>query len=168
MRSIVYLCVALVCLYISACVPEIGSYYSPSGAIGVPVSEYCHGSIGAKNSMKIEIDGTELILSADEIGNSKIHIDLQMLGNSGSYAKFDPDKISIYDEDKSETLGKKDIKRTNSKVQPHYSAYSFDINAAPVKFLVIFPPITSRERSYDRIIVHFTKKHGAWLGALNC
>lgn len=158
----------LICVLVAGCIPMAGNYYSPSGTYGVPVSEYCHGDIGAKNSMKMEFGGIVLILSADQIDNTKIYINLQIIGDANSVGGFDPDKISVYDEDNKVALKKENIKQAYSKVQANYSAYSFDIKAAPNNFLVTFPPITYDGKQYDDVTVRFTKKHGIWLGAINC
>jgi hypothetical protein len=164
-------CNAAVLIFISAitgCVPMGGSYYSPSGAYGVPVSEYCHGGIGAKNTMDMKFGGMELVLSADQIDSAKMFVGLQIFGNAKSIGGFDPNNISVYDEDNHVALEKENIKQAYSKVQANYSAYSFDINAAPKNFLITFPPITDDGKQYDDVTVRFTKKHGVWLGAINC
>lgn len=169
MRKIASASAILICVLVVGCIPMVGSYYSPSGASGVPVSEYCHGDIGAKNSMKMEFGRTILILSADQIDNTKIYINLQIIGDANSVGGFDPDKISVYDEDnKKVVLKKESIKQTYSKVQANYSAYSFNINAAPKNFLITFPTITYDGKQYDDVTVRFTKKHGVWLGTINC
>lgn len=168
MRSIARAAAILICVPVAGCIPMAGSYYSPSGAYGIPVSEYCHGGIGAKNTMDMKLGGIELVLSADQIDATKVFVGLQIFNNTEPPGNFHPDNISVYDEDNHVALEKENIKQAYSKVQANYSAYSFDINAAPTNFLVTFPPITYDGQQYDDVTVRFTKKHGVWLGAINC
>lgn len=158
----------LICVTLAGCIPMAGNYYSPSGAYGVPVSEYCHGSIGAKNTMDMKFGGIELVLSADQIDTTRVFVGLQIFNNAASPGNFHADNISVYDEDNKVALKKENIKQAYSKVQANYSAYTFDITAAPTNFLVIFPPITYDGKRYDDVTVRFTKKRGVWLGAINC
>lgn len=168
MYDILRSAVIFVCLSITGCVPMAGSYYSPSGNYGIPVSEYCHGGIGAKNSMDMKFAGMEMVLSADRVGSTKTFIGLQIFGNANSTERFEPDNISVYDEDNHTVLPKENIKRVYSKVQANYSAYSFNINAAPKNFVITFPPVPYDGKQYGNLTVRFTRKHGMWVDAINC
>lgn len=168
MRELVRAAVILIFVLVAGCIPMTGSYYSPSGAYGVPVSEYCHGGIGAKNTMDMKLGRIELVLSANQIDTTKVFVGLQIFNNTKSHGNFNPDNISVYDEDNHVALEKENIKQIYSKVQANYSAYSFDIKAAPTDFLVTFPPITNDGKQYNDVTVRFTKKHGVWVYAINC
>lgn len=168
MRRIVFGLFMLGSIFIVGCVPVVGSYYSPSGVRGVPKSEYCHGDIGAKNTMDIKFDDVELLLSANEISNSHTHLNLQIYGNPKSIRWSALSTINILNEDEHVVLHQENVSKACSAAETNYCAYSFDINSAPKDFSVTLPASLFKEQQAKDIAVKFVKKRGFWLVSLNC
>lgn len=162
---LIFACTAVV----SACaMPVSGDFYSPSASYGTAVSEYCRNSVGPKNSMKMEFGSLVLILSADPVGKSSVHLNLQILGDTGSIGGFTPDGIGVYDDDAHVSLEKQDVKNLVSKTEANYSAYSFTIAGAPKHFSVTLPSTSYGGKHYDDLAIHFLYTSGTWFEVPNC
>lgn len=168
MHRIIFPLSMCVCVLLAGCYPVIGSYYSPSSAAGIQKSEYCHGSIGAKNTMDMRFGDLELLLSADEIDNSRTHLDLQILGSQESINWSVLSTVGVIGEDDHTELAKKDVKTMCSRVEANGCAYSFDIDTVPEEFSVVLPGSFTGDQPPDPIVVKFVKKSGLWVSTINC
>lgn len=155
----------LLCLIGGCVLPAAGHYYFPEASAGSAVSGYCKNSMGPKNTLRLMLGNAKLLLSADKTSESVVHVNMQITGDRVVIAQRAVNGMDVYVADGSSPLSKVNIKEVPLGIG---YLYSFDINAAPNKFVVRLPAIQVEGKPYAGIMVTFTYKAGVWATVPNC